>query len=102
MSRERTPAGNISRPCPIERRSGEDVEEDATSYMPTSLDLDKLMPEDPPQAQELSVDGETRSEPRRPPAKVNSGRAGGKGPKLMWTWGRSSESASPFTSTTTC
>ncbi|SCB47176.1 hypothetical protein GA0061103_0102 [Rhizobium multihospitium] len=45
------------------------MEEDATSYMPTSLDLNKLMPEDPPQAQEPSVDRETRSKLRRPPAK---------------------------------
>nr|WP_312038658.1 hypothetical protein [Rhizobium croatiense] len=45
------------------------MEEDATSYMPTSLDLEKLMPEDPPQAQELSAEGETRSEHRRPRAK---------------------------------
>nr|WP_315855958.1 hypothetical protein [Rhizobium leguminosarum] len=45
------------------------MEEDATSYMPTALDLDKLMPEDPPQAQEPSVIREPRSKLRRPPAR---------------------------------
>ncbi|MBY5412836.1 hypothetical protein HFO98_31300 [Rhizobium leguminosarum] len=69
MSRERTPAGNILALARSREDQARDVEEDATSYMPTSLDLDKLMPEDPPQAQELSVEGETRSEHRRPPAK---------------------------------
>ncbi len=42
------------------------MQEDATSYMPTGLDLDKLMPEDPHPAQE-GVERETRSEHRRSP-----------------------------------
>ncbi|WP_234905202.1 hypothetical protein [Rhizobium rhizogenes] len=37
--------------------------------MPTSLDLDKLMPEDPPQAQALSVEKEIAPEHRRPHVK---------------------------------
>ncbi|MBB3659711.1 hypothetical protein FHX15_004979 [Rhizobium sp. BK650] len=45
------------------------MEQDATSYMPTSLDLEKLMPRDSSQAQEPSVDAEPRSENRRPPTK---------------------------------
>ncbi|TCL65799.1 hypothetical protein EV286_112119 [Rhizobium sp. BK251] len=45
------------------------MEEDATSYMPTALDLDKLMPEDRPQAQEPSVNREPRSKLGRPPAR---------------------------------
>jgi len=69
MSRERTPAGNILALARSKEDQARDVEADATSYMPTSLDLDKLMPDDPPQAQEPSVDRETRSKLRRPPAK---------------------------------
>ncbi|WP_349963280.1 hypothetical protein [Rhizobium sp. ZPR3] len=41
--------------------------------MPTSLDLDKLMPEDPPQAQVPSVEKERTPEPRRPPVKSKTG-----------------------------
>jgi len=44
------------------------VQEDATSYMPTDLDLDKLMLEDPHPVQE-GVERETRSEHRRPQVK---------------------------------
>nr|WP_311044943.1 hypothetical protein [Rhizobium bangladeshense] len=45
------------------------MEADATSYMPTSLDLDKLMPEDPPQVQALSVEREMTPGNPRPPVK---------------------------------
>nr|WP_245294240.1 hypothetical protein [Rhizobium etli] len=45
------------------------MQEDATSYMPTGLDLDKLMPEDPSQAQELSVGKEIAPEHHRPQVK---------------------------------
>lgn len=69
MSRERTPAGNILALARSREDQARDVEEDATSYMPTALDLDKLMPEDPPQAQEPSVDREPRSKLGRPPAR---------------------------------
>ncbi|MEX2697393.1 hypothetical protein [Rhizobium mongolense] len=73
MSRERTPAGNILALARSREDQARDVEADATSYMPTNLDLDKLMPEDPPQAREASVDGETRSKHRRAPAKNERG-----------------------------
>lgn len=69
MSRERTPAGNILALARSREDQARDVEEDATSYMPTALDLDKLMPEDPPQAQEPSVNREPRSKLGRPPAR---------------------------------
>lgn len=69
MSRERTPAGNILALARSREDQAKIVEEDATSYMPTSLDLDKLMPEDPPQAQALSVEKEITSEHPRPPVK---------------------------------
>ncbi|MBY5774848.1 hypothetical protein HFN63_32995 [Rhizobium leguminosarum] len=70
MSRERTPAGNILALARSREDQARDVEQDATSYMPISLDLDKLIQEGAPQAQEPSVDGETRSKlRRRPPPK---------------------------------
>ena len=69
MSRERTPAGNILALARSREDQAKNVEEDATSYMPTSLDLDKLMPEDPPQAQALSVEKAITSEHRRLPVK---------------------------------
>lgn len=69
MSRERTPAGNILALSRSRKDQAKVVEEDATSYMPTSLDLDKLMPEDPSQTQEPGVERETMSEHRRSPGK---------------------------------
>jgi hypothetical protein len=69
MSRERTPAGNILALARSREDQAKVVEEDATSYMPTSLDLDKLMPEDPPQAQALSVEKQIAPEHRRPQVK---------------------------------
>lgn len=69
MSRERTPAGNILALARSREDQAKIVEEDATSYMPTSLDLDKLMPEDLPQAQALSIEKEIAPEHLRPPVK---------------------------------
>jgi hypothetical protein len=69
MSRERTPAGNILALARSREDQAKVVEEDATSYMPASLDLDKLMPEDPPQAQALSVEKQIAPEHRRPQVK---------------------------------
>jgi hypothetical protein len=69
MSRERTPAGNILALARSREDQAKDVEEDATSYMPTSLDLDKLMPKDPPHAEALSVEKEITPEHCRPPVK---------------------------------
>jgi hypothetical protein len=65
MSRERTSAGNILALARSREDQAKVVEEDATSYMPTSLDLDKLMPENPPQAQALSVEKEIAPQHRR-------------------------------------
>ncbi|MGP4693816.1 hypothetical protein [Agrobacterium cavarae] len=69
MSRERTPAGNILALARAREDQAKIVEEDATSYMPTSLDLDKLIPQDPPQAQALSVEREITPGNPRPPVK---------------------------------
>jgi len=66
MSRERTPAGNILALARSREDQARDVQEDATSYMPTGLDLDKLMPEDPPHQVQESVEPDPRSEHRRP------------------------------------
>lgn len=69
MSRERTPAGNILALARSREDQAKIVEEDATSYMPTSLDLDKLMPEDPPQAQAEGIEKEMAPEHSRPAIK---------------------------------
>ncbi|MEZ2129807.1 MULTISPECIES: hypothetical protein [unclassified Sinorhizobium] len=75
MSRERTPAGNILALARSREDQARDVQEDATSYMPTSLDLDKLMPEDPPQARALTVEKEITSEHRRPKSETREEQA---------------------------
>ncbi len=69
MPRERTPAGNILALARSREDQAKNVEEDATSYMPTSLDLDKLMPEDPPQAQALGIEKEMAPEHSHPAIK---------------------------------
>lgn len=69
MSRERTPAGNILALARSREDQARDVEETATSYMPTSVDLEKLMPEDPPQTPEDGVDADAGTPARRPPSK---------------------------------
>lgn len=69
MPRERTPAGNILALARSREDQAKIVEEDATSYMPTSLDLDKLMSEDPPQAQALGIEKEMAPEHSRPAIK---------------------------------
>ena len=45
MSRERTPAGNILALARSREEQAKDVEDAATSYMPTTIDLDTLMPD---------------------------------------------------------
>ena len=45
MSRERTPAGNILALARSREEESKDVQEAATSYMPTTIDLDTLMPD---------------------------------------------------------
>lgn len=46
MSRDRTPAGNILALARLREDQAQDVEETATSYMPTNIDLEKLMPDE--------------------------------------------------------
>jgi len=45
MSRERTPAGNILALARSRDDQAKEVEESATSYMPTDIDLETLMPD---------------------------------------------------------
>jgi len=45
MSRERTPAGNILALARSREDQAKEVEESATSYMPTDIDLETLMPD---------------------------------------------------------
>ncbi|QXZ80794.1 MULTISPECIES: hypothetical protein [Rhizobium] len=52
MSRERIPAGNILALGRSREDRAKDVEETATFYMPTNVDLGKLMPEEPPRTKE--------------------------------------------------
>lgn len=54
MSRERTPAGNILALTLSREEQAKDVEEAATSYMPTTIDLDTLMPAGEAQGQETA------------------------------------------------
>ncbi len=59
MSRERTSAGNILALSRSRDEEAKGVEEAATSYMPTDIDLDTLMPDAPPQSQENPAIRET-------------------------------------------
>ncbi|QCL98249.1 hypothetical protein [Agrobacterium tumefaciens] len=54
MSRERTPARNILALARSREEQARDVEEAATSYMPTTIDLDTLMPPGEAQGQETA------------------------------------------------
>ena len=54
MSRERTPAGNILALARSREEQAKDVEEAATSYMPTTIDLDTLMPDGDAQGEETA------------------------------------------------
>ncbi|WP_107676273.1 hypothetical protein [Agrobacterium sp. LAD9] len=54
MSRERTPAGNILALARSREEQARDVQEAATSYMPTTIDLDTLMPDGVAQGQETA------------------------------------------------
>lgn len=45
MSRERVPTGNILAMARSRDAQAKEVEDDATSYMPTSVDFDTLMPD---------------------------------------------------------
>lgn len=55
MSRERTPAGNILALSRSRDEQAKGVEEAATSYMPTNIDLERLMPDGSAPAQAATV-----------------------------------------------
>lgn len=61
MSRERTPAGNILALARSREEQAKDVEEAATSYMPTNIDLETLMPDEAVRAQKEPVPPEPQS-----------------------------------------
>ena len=74
MSRERTPAGNILALARSREDQAKEVEESATSYMPTDIDLEMLMPDEGMEA-EAEAEAEAKSrEPqgRRQPAKTRN------------------------------
>ncbi|PJR10244.1 hypothetical protein [Sinorhizobium meliloti] len=61
MAKERTPvAGNILAIARSKAEQAEQVADVATSYMPTNIDLDKLMP---PQASDRRIKSESADEP---------------------------------------
>lgn len=65
MSRERTPTGNILALARSREERARDVEEAATSYMPTNIDLETLMPDGAShgQAQAAPPDAKPPEEP---------------------------------------
>ncbi|TNM60328.1 hypothetical protein [Aliirhizobium smilacinae] len=71
MSRERTAAGNILALSPATAERAEVVEEAATSYMPTSIDLEAWLPD----TGGLDED-QTDTENRRLPVITNDDRRG--------------------------
>jgi hypothetical protein len=69
MSRERTPAGNILALARSREDQAKEVEESATSYMPTDIDLEMLMPE----GMEAEAEAKSREpQGRRQPAKTRN------------------------------
>ncbi|WP_142627706.1 hypothetical protein [Rhizobium sp. P007] len=70
MSRERTPAGNILALARSREEQAKDVEEAATSYMPTNIDLETLMPDEAVRAQKEPVPPEPQSPEARGPDKL--------------------------------
>jgi hypothetical protein len=80
MSRERTPAGNILALARSQEDQAKDVEETATSYMPTNIDLERLMPDDASEAPRESITPgadprESRGKNQRREGSVTKGRA---------------------------
>ncbi|TBZ97200.1 hypothetical protein E0H63_29630 [Rhizobium leguminosarum bv. viciae] len=55
MAGERTPAGNILALARSREDQAKEVEDTATSYMPTNIDLEMLMPDEAPEEQSESV-----------------------------------------------
>ncbi|WP_313077821.1 hypothetical protein [Agrobacterium pusense] len=68
MSKERTSAGNILALAQSTEEKAKDVEEAATSYMPTNIDLETLMPAGSASAQAETVFSEPDSSKVRMPA----------------------------------
>lgn len=72
MSRERTPAGNILALARSREDQAKEVDESATSYMPTDIDLETLMPDE---ASEPRDDSAVASvEPQQPGTLANNRR----------------------------
>lgn len=69
MSRERTPAGNILALARSRESQAKDLEEAATSYMPTNVDLEKLMPDEAPHAPRESTTPDVGPRESRLPGK---------------------------------
>jgi hypothetical protein len=65
MSRERTPAGNILALARSREDQAEEVEESATSYMPTDIDLETLMPDEALEAESESREPQARRQPAK-------------------------------------
>jgi hypothetical protein len=64
MSRERTPAGNILALARSRDEETKAVEETATSYMPTNIDLETWLPDvDSQEKQEVDSEGAASSPP---------------------------------------
>lgn len=65
MSRERTPAGNILALARSREDQAKEVEESATSYMPTDIDLEMLMPDEGMEAEAKSREPQGRRQPAK-------------------------------------
>ncbi|CDI11917.1 hypothetical protein [Agrobacterium pusense] len=74
MSRERTSAGNILARVQSTEEKAKDIEEAATSYMPTNIDLETLMPDGSASAQAKTVLSEPDSSKTRIPASLENKR----------------------------
>ncbi len=72
MSRERTPAGNILALARSRQDQAREVEENATSYMPTDVDLETLMPDAVENLQAERDEPEARSPAPRSPQRLRS------------------------------
>ncbi|MBY5848083.1 hypothetical protein E0H46_15095 [Rhizobium leguminosarum bv. viciae] len=80
MAGERTPAGNILALARSREDQAKEVEETATSYMPTNIDLEMLMPDEAPEEQDESVSpGVTSPEVRTPDKNRRRERPASKG-----------------------
>lgn len=79
MSKERTSAGNILAVTQAGEEKAKDVEEAATSYMPTNIDLEALMPAGSASAQAETGFSEPDSSKIRMPASLENKRIGVQG-----------------------